>query len=83
KVIGFQTIKEFIVSFDFDAITPTDFSDVWVPESNGISLDTAKYFVKQFSDALNFEFVEYAVSGNQKMYDIVKDIINIIVQNRD
>jgi len=75
--------KQFVVSFDFDAINPTEFSDVWVPEPNGISVNTAKYFVKQFSDALNFEFVEYAVSGNQKMYNIAKDIINIIVQTHD
>ncbi len=69
----------YVVSFDFDAIDPTIFSDVWVPEPNGLSLDAVKYFLSAFSDADSFEFVEYAPTGDYKSSQIVHELISIIV----
>ena len=71
--------KPFVVSFDFDAIDPTIFPDVWVPEPGGISLAAAKYFVTKFRDADSFEFVEYVPSGDEKSAKIVHDLISIVV----
>ena len=75
--------KKFVVSFDFDGIDPKYFNDVWVPEPNGLSLDCARAFVKEFKDALNFEFVEYAVSDNKQNYDFAQEIIGIIANTFD
>lgn len=72
--------KKFIVSFDFDGIDAKDFTDVWVPESNGLSLDFARYFIDRFNDALNFEFVEYAVSGDKHCADVVRELIGKVVE---
>lgn len=72
--------KKFIVSFDFDGIDAKYFRDVWIPESNGLSVEFARAFVKEFSDALNFEFVEYAVSGDKQSADIVKELISIVTK---
>ncbi len=71
--------KKFVVSLDFDGIDEKYFTDVWVPESNGLSLDFAKYFVEQFSDAINFEFVEWAVSGDKQSADVVRELVGIVV----
>lgn len=70
--------KPFVVSTDFDAIDPKTFTSVLVPAQNGISFDTAKYLVNEFKDAYGFEFVEYAPCENDKCYDMVKQIINIV-----
>ena len=75
--------KKFVVSFDFDAIDPKYFKDVWVPEDNGIPLDAAIYFVKEFSDAINFEFVEYTASGDKASADIVRNLIDIVAKKFD
>ena len=72
--------KKFIVSFDFDGIDPESFHDVWVPEKNGLSVEFARAFVKEFSDALNFEFVEYAVSGDKQSANIVHELIDIVAK---
>ena len=72
--------KKFIVSFDFDGIDSKYFRDVLVPESNGLSVDFARAFVKEFSDALNFEFVEYAVSGDSESANIAHELIDLVVQ---
>ena len=69
--------KRFVVSFDFDGIDEKYFQDVWVPEKNGLSLDFARNFVTEFSDAVNFEFVEYAVSGDKQSADVVHELIDI------
>jgi len=70
--------KKFIVSVDFDGIDPKYFSDVLVPEPDGLSVDIVAHFVNAFKDALNFEFVEYAPSGDKQSADIVKKLIDII-----
>lgn len=70
--------KKFVVSFDFDGLDDVCFKSVWVPEKNGLSLDFAKYFLEHFSDALNFEFVEYAVSCDKGCSTIVHDLISIV-----
>ena len=70
--------RPFVVSFDFDAIDPTLFPDVLVPEPNGISLDAARYFISQFRDAYGFEFVEYAPSGNTQSAQIAHELISIV-----
>ena len=72
--------KKFIVSFDFDGLDTTCFKSVWVPEPNGLSIDFAKYFIENFKDALNFEFVEYAVSDKDDCFDTVHDLIDIIAK---
>ena len=70
--------KKFIVSFDFDGIDEKYFKDVWVPEPNGLSLDFARAFVNEFCDAINFEFVEYAVSGDKQSENVVRELVGIV-----
>ncbi len=73
--------KKFIVSFDFDGIDPKFFKDVWVPEPNGLSIDCARDFVQEFKDAINFEFVEYAVSNDKESADAVQELVGIVAKN--
>ena len=75
--------KKFIVSFDFDGIDEKYFHDVWVPESNGLTLDFAHAFVNEFKDAVNFEFVEWAVSGDEQSEKVAKDLISIVAKTFD
>ncbi len=75
--------KKFIVSLDFDGIDPKFFKDVWVPEPNGLSIDCARDFVNEFKDAINFEFVEYAVSGDKESADAVQELIGIVAKTFD
>ena len=70
--------KKFIVSFDFDGIDAKDFKDVWVPEPNGVPFEFARAFVTEFKDATSFEFVEYAVSGDEASAKAVKELVGII-----
>ena len=72
--------KKIVVSFDFDGIDKKYFNDVWVPESDGLSLDFAKYFVNKFVDAINFEFVEWAVSEDKDSENVVRDLIDIVAK---
>lgn len=69
----------FVVSFDFDAIDPKYFQDVWVPEPNGLSLECAKYLTHVFRTAHGFEFVEYAPTGDKPSAKIVHDLISIVI----
>ena len=73
--------KKFVLSCDFDVIDANSFKDVWVPEPNGISVDCAKYLIKEFADAVNFEFVEWAVSGDKASAKTVHDLIDIVVKH--
>ena len=75
--------KKFIVSFDFDGIDPKSFRDVWVPEPNGLSVEFARAFIKQFIDAVNFEFVEYAANGDEQSANIVKELISFVTKTFD
>lgn len=72
--------RPFIVSFDFDALDPSIFNEVLVPEPNGISLEAAKYFLNEFKDALSFEFVEYAPNGDKNCEDVAKQLISISLE---
>lgn len=70
--------RKFVVSFDFDAIDPTIFKDVLVPEPNGISLDAAEYFIRSFApNAHSLEFVEYSPNNDARSAEIVKNLISI------
>lgn len=70
--------RKYVVSFDFDAIDPTIFKDVLVPEANGISLEAAEYLTRAFApNAHSFEFVEYAPNGDNKSAEIVKHLVGI------
>lgn len=69
--------RKFVVSLDFDAIDPRHFSDVLVPEPNGIGLDIVTQLVTAFSDAYSFEFVEYAPTGHEPSAQIAQDLITI------
>ena len=75
--------KKFVVSLDFDGIDKKYFKDVWVPETNGLSLEFARAFVSEFSDAIGFEFVEWAVSGDKQSESVAKDLITIIAKTFD
>lgn len=75
--------KKFVVSFDFDGIDAKSFRDVWVPEPNGLSIDFARAFVHEFRDAINFEFVEYAVSGDKQSENTVRELIEMVTKNFD
>lgn len=69
--------RPFVVSFDFDAIDPQYFKDVWVPEPGGISMYAARRLVREFSDAHSFEFVEYAPSGDDASAAAVHELVRI------
>lgn len=69
--------RKFVLSFDFDAIDPKYFSDVLVPEPNGISVPIAEKLVTAFRDAIAIEFVEYAPTGDIQSAEIVKKLITI------
>ena len=73
--------KRFIVSFDFDGIDPKFFKDVWVPEPNGLSMDFARAFIHEFHDAINFEFVEWAVSGDKESEKVVAELVGMVAEN--
>lgn len=73
--------RPFVVSFDFDAIDPSIFRDVLVPEPNGISLDAARFLVSEFRDADGFEFVEYAPSGDTKSAQVAHELISIVAND--
>ncbi len=75
--------KKFVVSFDFDGIDTKYFKDVWVPEPNGLSLDFTRAFINEFIDAINFEFVEYAVTGDEQSENTVHELINIVAKTFD
>lgn len=71
----------YIVSFDFDAIDPKYFPDVWVPESGGISVEMAEYFTRELApNAHSFEFVEYAPTGDAQSAQIVKTLVGIAAE---
>ncbi len=70
--------RPFVVSFDFDSIDPKYFPDVLVPEANGISVDVARHLVHEFSDAISFEFVEYAPTGDAQSAEIVREFVGIV-----
>ncbi len=70
--------RPFVLSFDFDAIDPKFFSDVLVPEPNGISVDAALEIVRAFApDAHSVEFVEYAPTGDAHSKQIVQQMVEI------
>ncbi len=71
--------RPFVVSFDFDAIDPKYFSDILVPAPNGLTVAAAEYFIREFDDAISFEFVEYAPSGDEKSAQIVKQLVRLVV----
>ena len=70
--------RRFVVSLDFDAIDPSFFNDVLVPESNGIHIDIARKLVHSFRDAYSFEFVEYSPTGDMASAQIVQELIDIV-----
>ena len=69
--------RRFVVSFDFDAIDPTHFCDILVPEPNGISPDTARALVRAFSDAYSFEFVEYSPTSDTSSAALARELIEL------
>ena len=71
--------RPFVVSFDFDAINPQYFSDVWVPESGGLTIEMCKYLINAFDKAYSFEFVEYAPSTCESCYYTVRELIGLLV----
>ena len=73
--------KKFVISFDFDGIDEKYFRDVWVPEPNGMSVEFAKYFLTEFSDAIGFEFVEWAVNGDKDSEKIVHDLVEVVMKH--
>ncbi len=72
--------RPYIVSFDFDAISPEYFPDVLVPEHGGLDVNMAKTLVESFQDAYSFEFVEYSPNGDKTCEQIVHDLIKIAMK---
>lgn len=73
--------RPYVVSFDFDAIDPKYFPDVWVPEPGGISVAVAEYFTRELAPhAHSFEFVEYAPTGDAQSAQIVKTLVGIAAE---
>ncbi len=74
--------RPYVVSFDLDAIDPTLFTDVLVPEPNGISFAAAKYFTETFAPKCqSFEFVEFAPTGDIKSQEIIKTLMQITIES--
>ena len=71
--------RPFVVSFDFDAINPQYFSDVWVPESGGLTIEMCKYLINAFNKAYSFEFVEYAPTQCHSCYYTVRELVGLLV----
>ncbi|MBD5391740.1 hypothetical protein HDR66_02960 [bacterium] len=71
--------RPFVVSFDFDAIDPTYFRDVLVPESDGLNMDAARRIVREFADAHSFEFVEYAPTGDVASANAARELIDAAI----
>ncbi|MFQ6729476.1 MAG: arginase family protein [Alphaproteobacteria bacterium] len=71
--------RPFVVSFDFDAINPQYFSDVWVPESGGLTIEMCKYLINTFNKAYSFEFVEYAPTQCHSCYYTVRELVGLLV----
>ena len=69
--------RPFVLSFDFDSIDPKYFPDVLVPENNGLSIDAACHIITEFSDAIGFEFVEYAPKNDSESAAIVHKLVSI------
>ena len=72
--------RPFVVSFDFDAINPQYFSDVWVPESGGLTIEMSRYLINTFNKAYSFEFVEYAPSVCKSCYDTVRELVGLVIK---
>ncbi len=73
--------RPYVVSFDFDAIDPKYFPDVWVPEPGGISPEIAEYFTRELApNAHSFEFVEYAPTGDESSANIVQTLVGIAAE---
>ncbi len=73
--------RPYVLSFDFDAIDPKYFRDVWVPAPNGISVDAAEYFIRAFApDAHGVEFVEYTPNGDPDSAEIVHRLISLVAE---
>lgn len=72
--------RPYIVSFDFDAIDPSIFGDVLVPEPDGITVKAAEELIRGFHDAFCFEFVEYAPSDDTNCAGIVEKLISLAKQ---
>lgn len=73
--------RPYVVSFDFDAIDPKYFRDVWVPESGGISVAVAEYFTRELApDAHGFEFVEYAPTADMQSAQIAQTLVGIAAE---
>ena len=71
--------RPFVVSVDFDAMDPKYFPDVLVPETDGLSVEAVRYFIKEFHNAHSFEFVEYAPSDDKDCAQIAHDLIKIVI----
>lgn len=72
--------RKYVVSFDFDAIDPKYFSDVLVPEPNGISPEIALELTRAFAPhAHSFEFVEYAPTGDVPSAQIARTLIGTVL----
>ena len=72
--------RPFVVSFDFDAIDPEYFADVWVPESDGLTIEMSKYLINAFRNAYSFEFVEYAPTQYHSCYDTVRELVGLVIK---
>ena len=73
--------RPFVASFDFDVIDPKYFHDVLVPAGNGITVKAAEQIVHAFRDAISFEFVEYAPTGDKDSAEIAKKLIEIAMND--
>ena len=71
--------KKYIISFDFDVITPTEFSAVQVPEANGISIKNIIEILKLLNtkNLICSEFLEYAPKFDK--YNTSKNIVKTII----
>ena len=46
-------------------------------------MEFARDFVQEFKDAINFEFVEYAVSNDKASANAVQELIGIVAKTFD
>lgn len=72
--------RPFVLSIDFDSISPEYFTEVLVPAPGGLSADAAEFLINEFRDAHSVEFVEYAPSGDAESAKIVEKLIRVVAK---
>ena len=61
----------------------TDYTLVVITILAVVLLAAAEYFIREFDDAISFEFVEYAPTGDVASAQIVKQLVGLVVRDQN